>query len=105
MVGRIVSDIREQAVHARFSDDDMAAVVPFHDEAEQLWTEMMATNPPLSPAEVRSRIVGLLERCRGPLDQFEPQLQRGLQLATDFAAQAGEADTSASPSPPSPEEG
>lgn len=84
LLGSIVYDIREQVIHRRFTDDDVDAVVAFHDEAEALWRDTIATDPPLEPREMITRLHSLLDACRGRLPQFEAKLERGLRNAERF---------------------
>jgi hypothetical protein len=84
MLGGVVSDIREGAAHKKYADEEMDAVIAFHDEAESLWQDSIATNPPLEAAELTGRLRKLLEECVGPLGEFEAKLRRSVDHAERF---------------------
>ena len=81
MLGDIVCEIREQAVHKKFTEDDMETVVAFHDAAESLWQDSIATNPPIDPAKLTSQLRDLQQSATGVLGQYEAKLQRGIDHA------------------------
>ena len=84
MLGGIVFDIRQHTAHKKFSDEEMDAVIAFHDEAEALWQDSIGSNPPLGPQELTTRLRKLLKRCIGPLGEFESKLARGVDHAEQF---------------------
>lgn len=84
LLAGIVFDVREQAIHDRLSEEDMEVVIPFHDRAEALWRDSLATDPPLRPAVLLDRLRGLVVACEGPLEQFRAKLERGVQRAEAF---------------------
>ncbi|NIS64872.1 MAG: hypothetical protein GTO05_06915 [Gemmatimonadales bacterium] len=84
LLGGIVYDIREQAIKKRFSEEEMEAVIEFHDEAEDLWRDTMVSDPPLDPHEIVARLQKLLNACTGPLGQYEARLEHGLRSAERF---------------------
>jgi len=85
LLGRIVSDLREEAVHRKFTDEELRTVVAFHDQAEALWRDSIATNPPLDAHTLVSRLKALLEASRcDVLGEFERRLDRGVRLAEAF---------------------
>ena len=88
MLAGVVSDIREGAAHKKYAEEEIDAVIAFHDEAESLWQESIATNPPMEAAELTARLHKLLERCIGPLGEFEPKLRRGAEHVKRFEQQA-----------------
>jgi hypothetical protein len=88
MLGGVVSDIREGAAHKKYTEDEIDVVIAFHDEAESLWQDSIATNPPLEAAQLTARLRKLLEQCVGPLGEFEPKLRRSVQHAERFEGQA-----------------
>ena len=91
ILGRVVSDVREEIVRKRFDDDVIDHVVAFHDAAEKLWQESIATNPPLEKDELTRRVRELLESSRSMhLDEFEGRLERGLRLAEEFEQSAND---------------
>lgn len=91
ILGRVVSDVREEIVRKRFDDDVLDDVVAFHDAAEKLWQESIATNPPLEKDELTRRLRGLLESSRSVhLDEFERRLERGVRLAEEFEQSAAD---------------
>ncbi len=81
MIGDIVCEIREQAVHKKFTEDDMETVVAFHDAAESLWQDSIVTNPPIDPAKLTSQLHDLRQSATGVLGQYEAKLQRGIDHA------------------------
>lgn len=81
MLSNVVFDIREQVVHKRFREDEMDEVISFHDDAEALWRDAIATTPPISPTELFERLSALAKRCVGPLGQFESKLSHGVRGA------------------------
>ncbi len=91
ILGRVVADLREEIVRKRFDDDVLDDVVAFHDAAEKLWQESIATNPPLDKDELTRRLRELLESSRSKhLDEFERRLERGVRLAEEFEQSAGD---------------
>ncbi len=86
MLGSIVYDIRAQAVQKRYNDEEMDAVVQFHDQAEALWRDTISTDPPLDPEQMVIRLKKLVDLCSGPLEQFLSKLERGARNAEEFAA-------------------
>ncbi len=84
VLGSIVHDVREQAVHKRFKEDEMETVVKFHDDAEHLWRDSMATDPPIEPGELKQRLAQLLSEAAGPLGQFSAKLERCLRNAEEL---------------------
>jgi hypothetical protein len=85
MLANLVYDVRERVVRKRFRDEEMDQVVAFHDEAEKLWGDVMATDPLLDPDEMVSRLKKLLSDCEGPLAQYERKLAHGVHNAEEFA--------------------
>ena len=85
MLANLVYDVRERVVRKRFRDEEMDGVIAFHDEAEKLWGDVMATDPLLDPNEMVTRLKNLLDDCRGPLGQYERKLAHGLHNAEEFA--------------------
>ena len=88
MLGGVVSDIREDAAHKKYAEAEIDAVITFHDEAELLWQDSIATNPPMEAAELTARLRKLLEKCAGPLGEFETKLRRSVDHAERFERQA-----------------
>lgn len=85
LLGGIVSDLREDIIRDRFSDDELGAVVAFHDDAEELWRDTIATHPPLDVESIVERLQNLLDACSEPaLAGFESRLQRGVRDAEAF---------------------
>jgi hypothetical protein len=89
MLANIINDIRDQVLHKRFHEGEMDAVITFHDEAELLWRDSMATQPPLAPTELSSRLAKLLESATGPLAQFERKLEHGVEQAQKLTKDHG----------------
>jgi hypothetical protein len=90
MLANVVADIRDQVVHKRFHDDEMDEVIAFHDQAEVLWKDAMATDPLLGATDLEKRLRQLLDACRGPLGQFERKIAHGVTTAEKFAKERGE---------------
>jgi hypothetical protein len=88
ILGSIVHDVREQALHNRFEEGEMDGVITFHDAAEHLWLDTMATDPPLAAADLRARLQTLLEQCTGVLGQFHAKLERSLRNAQELEKQS-----------------
>ncbi len=88
MLGGVVSDIRDGATHKKYAEEEIEVVIAFHDEAELLWQDAIATSPPIEAAELTARLRKLLERCVGPLGEFESKLRRGVEHAERFERQA-----------------
>lgn len=84
LLGSIVYDVREQVVHKQFKDDEMEAVVAFHDQAEALWRDTLSTDPPLATEQMVARLAKLREVCTGPLGQYHAKLDRGARSAEEF---------------------
>lgn len=85
ILGRVVSDVREEIVRKRFDDEALDQVVAFHDAAEKLWQQSIATNPPLAKAQLTRRLRELLEAGRAArLDEFERPLERAVRIAEEF---------------------
>jgi hypothetical protein len=89
MLGGIICDIRQHATHKKFSDEEMDAVIAFHDEAEALWQDSIGSNPPLGPQELTARLRRLLKRCTGSLGEFESKLARAVDHAEQFDRKTG----------------
>ena len=89
VLGSIVHDVREQTVHKRFEEGEMDAVVKFHDDAEHLWRDSEATDPPLPPGELKQRLAHLLDEAVGPLAQFSAKLERCLRNAEELEKKKG----------------
>ena len=85
MLSNIVYDVREQVLHKRIAESEMDSVIAFHDEAEELWQDAIATDPPIDPAELIARLQKLLAQCSGALGQFERKLEHGLRSAEALA--------------------
>jgi len=85
MLANLVYDVRERVVRKRFEEHEMEGVIKFHDDAEKLWSDVMATDPLLGPAEMAARLKKLLDLCQGPLAQYERKLAHGVQAAENFA--------------------
>jgi hypothetical protein len=85
MLSNIVYDIREQVLHKRIAEEEMDAVIAFHDDAEELWQDAIATDPPIDPNDLVTRLKALLAQCTGALGQFERKLDHGLRNAQALA--------------------
>lgn len=84
MLGAIVCDIRDAAAQHRYSEDEIDEVIAFHDQAEALWRDAIATNPPLAPQQLTARLRALRAGCTGPLGEFAGKLDRGVEHAERF---------------------
>jgi hypothetical protein len=89
MLGGIVCDIRDGAAQQRYSEDEMDAVIAFHDQAEALWRDAIATKPPLDPQQLTARLRTLRDACTGPLGEFAAKLDRGVEHAERFEREGG----------------
>lgn len=86
LLAHVVTDVREAIVKKQYGDADMDEVVAFHDAAEQLWKDAIATNPPLERAALRRRLQELLQKAEHPaLAEFERRIERGVRMAERFA--------------------
>jgi hypothetical protein len=82
LLGAVVTDVREGVVRGKYREHELDAVVEFHDSAEGLWRQTIATNPPIGIEEIISRLERLVQACREPaLSEFEQRLDRGLRDA------------------------
>ena len=90
VLASIVHDVREQAVHKRFEEGEMETVVKFHDDAEHLWRDSMAIDPPIEPGELKQRLAQLLSEATGPLGQFNTKLERCLRNVEEMEKKKGE---------------
>ena len=86
LLAHVVTDVRESIVKKQYPEADMDQIVAFHDAAEQLWKEAIATNPPLERSILHDRLVALLEQAKHPaLAEFERRIERGVRMAERFA--------------------
>ena len=83
-VAAVVSDLRDHVERGVFSDEEIGNIVAFHDRAETLWREMMATNPPLDRTSMTGRLRQLEDACTGPLEGFRLRLESARQKAEVF---------------------
>ena len=82
LLGSMVSDIRDDIRRGRVREDEIDAVVAFHDDAEDLWRATIASNPPIEVAELLARLRSLRDTCNAPvLAGFERRLDRGVRDA------------------------
>jgi hypothetical protein len=81
VLGLLVSDLRAQISESAFAEDDLQRAIRFHDTAEVLWRDALASDPPLEVAELRSRLDKLVGECSGPLMGSMPHLQRAREHA------------------------
>ena len=84
LLGGVVCDLRDLVFENVFSEDEMDAVVAFHDDAEDLWHLSMATNPPMEPEVMIERLRKLEHACTGPLAGFQVRLERAVGKANAF---------------------
>jgi len=89
VLASIVHDVREQVVHKRFEEEEMDAVVKFHDDSEHLWRDSMATDPPIKPGKLKQRLAQLLGEATGPLGQFNTKLERCLRNVEELEKKKG----------------
>jgi len=82
LLGSVVTDVREGVVQGKYREHELDAVIEFHDRAEELWRQTIATNPPVAVEEVIVRLQDLVDACRAPaLSEYEQRLARGLRDA------------------------
>ncbi len=86
MVGGIVMDLRDMVERGMFTDEEMDAVVTFHDLSEEFWRQTLVSNPPIQPLLLVSGLRQLRDSCVGPVAGFQPRLDQALEKATMFAA-------------------
>jgi hypothetical protein len=84
LLGSIVYDVREHVVRKQFKDEEMDAVVTFHDQAEALWRDTLSTDPPLDAEQMVARLAKLRDACTGPLGLYQGKLERGVRSAEEF---------------------
>jgi hypothetical protein len=86
LLGAVVSDVREGVVRGTYSDAELDVVVDFHDRAEDLWRDTIATNPPIPVDELATRLRDLIRVCNADpaLAEFAQRLERGLRDAEDL---------------------
>lgn len=81
MLGLVVSDLRAQISENAFVDADLERAIRFHDTAEVLWRDTLASDPPLAVSDLRTRLDKLVGECSGPLMGSMPHLQRAREHA------------------------
>lgn len=82
LLGAVVTDVREGVVQGKYREQELDEVVDFHDRAEELWRQTIATNPPIAVNEMIIRLEELVDACRAPaLSEYEQRLARGLRDA------------------------
>jgi hypothetical protein len=83
MLGAVVSDVREGVVRGKYGEAELDAVVDFHDRAEVLWRETIASDPPIAIDRLTIQLRELVRACRDDpaLAEFELKLGRGLRDA------------------------
>jgi hypothetical protein len=87
LLGSVVYDVREQVVRKQFKDEEMEAVVAFHDQAEALWRDTLSTDPPLDVEQMVARLAKLRDASTGALGQYHAKLDRGVRSAEEFRTQ------------------
>jgi hypothetical protein len=85
LLGGIVFDLRDFVERGIFDENEMDAVVTFHDAAEAFWRRTMLSNPPLEPLLMVSGLRQLRDRCVGAVVGFQPRLDQALEKAKSFA--------------------
>jgi len=86
IIGGVVMDVRDMVERGMFVDDEMDAVVTFHDLSEEFWRQTLVSNPPMQPLLMVSGLRQLRDSCVGPVAGFQPRLDQALEKATIFAA-------------------
>jgi len=86
MLGGIVCDLRDMVERGVFQEDEMDAVIPFHDQTEAFWRHTMATSPPIDPQLMVAGLRRLRTLCNDPLAGFAPRLDQAIEQARLFAA-------------------
>ena len=81
-LGAAVVDLREQIIGGIYGDDEMDAVVAFHDAVEELWRMTLSTRAPLEPAVMVARLERLRGQCTGPLGGYGLRIDGALAKAT-----------------------
>jgi hypothetical protein len=84
LLGSVVYDVREQVMRKQFKNEEMDAVVSFHDQAEALWRDTLSTDPPLDAEQMVARLAKLRDACTGPLGLYHAKLDRGVRSAEEF---------------------
>lgn len=88
LLGAVVAEVREGVISGRYDDGEMDAVVDFHDQAEYLWRQTIATNPPIPIPDLCEHLEDLIEASKTEpvLAMFEQRLDRGLRDARALEA-------------------
>lgn len=86
MLGSVVYDLRDMVERGVFTDEEMEAVVAFHDHTEEFWRRTMTTAPPMDPMLMVAGLRRLREDCTGPLAGYQVRLDQAVEKATAFAA-------------------
>jgi hypothetical protein len=85
MLGSIVYDVRDMVERGVFREEEMDAVVSFHDRTEAFWRRTMATSPPMDPKLLLAGLRQLHTLCVEPLAGFAPRLDHVIEQAELFA--------------------
>ena len=84
-LGSIVYDLRDQVERGMFGEEEMDAVISFHDRAEEFWRRTTATNPPMDPMLIVAGLRRLRGDCNGPLLGFGVRIDQTIKMAESFA--------------------
>ena len=85
MLGSIVCDVRDMVERGVFQEEEMDAVILFHDQTEAFWRRTMATSPPIDPQLMVAGLRKLRTLCTDPLAGFAPRLDQAVERARTFA--------------------
>lgn len=81
VLGLMVTELRTQIADGGFSDTDLPRAITFHDAAERLWRDSLASDPPIPAPELRTRLDRLAGECSGALLGAMPMLERAREHA------------------------
>ena len=85
LLGGVVIDLRDFVERGMFTDEEMDAVVTFHDQIEKFWRQTMVSNPPMEPLLMVSGLRHLRDSCVGPVAGFQLRLDQALKKAATFS--------------------
>jgi len=85
-VGSIVCDVRDMVERGVFAEEEMEAVIGFHDHTEEFWRQLMATAPPMDPTLIVAGLRQLRALCSQALAGFAVRVDQMIEKAEAFAA-------------------
>ena len=81
LLGGVVVRARNIIVDENIGPDEIEQTIAFHDAAEDLWRDMVKSNPPISPEEAATRLRSLRESANDPVQGLVLQVNKALEKA------------------------